>query len=222
MPSVVTKQAKLEHEASKSLHVNGSRHHVNKPKNVPVSAFFKKVVRLDENPVYLDPSSPLLPTTVRTTSGFFTLSYHPEGSPKRVKGKPYCLGQDMCAMRICVSGPRHLKALGKRIPEIGWILKWSYYSDDLFALAKKHPGVAFGFNVNWPAYAKMVESKAEQMGIDIDHKPFLVYITNAEKMKKLREKYQMLPPPTKEDYQSVLDETDKEMNVYGKNNSVDD
>jgi hypothetical protein len=62
----------------------------------------------------------------------------------------------------------------------------------------------------------MIESKAEKMGIDIDHKPFLVYITTADKMKELREKYKMLPPPTKDDYLTVLEETDKEMNVYGR------
>lgn len=211
MQNVAVRQAYLEDEAQRKAHMRAARKHVNKPKNVPISAFFKKVVSLDEMPITIEPFSGLLSTNVRTTSGFFTLVYNPEGSPKRVKDKPYTFGQDLFAARISVSGPRHLRALGERIPEIGWILKWSYFSDELFALAKKHPGIAFGFNVNWPEYAKMVEAKAEQMGIDIDHKPYLTYITSADKLKDLRDKYKMMPPPTKEDYQTVLDDVDKEL-----------
>ena len=216
MPSVVTKQAKLEYEAGRqTLGLKKGVKKRNKRKDVPVTAFLNKVVSLDDNPIVIDLSTGLLPRTVRKTNGFFTLTYNPENSPKRVKDKPYTFGQDLIAARISVSGPKHLKALGKRIPEIGWILRWSYFTDDLFAVAKKHPGIAFGFNVRWPEYAAMIEAKAEQMGIDIDHKPFLAYITGKAQMEKLREKYQMMPPPTKEDYQSVLDEVDKEV-IGGK------
>ena len=215
MPSLAIKQAKIEHEAGYTQHRQAARRHVNKPKDVPVTAFLNKVVSIDGQPIVIDLSTGLLPMNVRTTSGFFTLTYNPEGSPKRVKDKPYTFGQDLIAARISVSGPRHLRALGDRIPEIGWILKWSFFTDDLFAIAKQHPGIAFGFNVNWPKYAAMIEAKAEQMGIDIDHKPFLTYITNAAKMRELREKYKMMPKPTKEDYQSVLDEVDKEVKIYG-------
>ena len=211
MRNVVTRQAYNEHNASKSLVVNGSKRARSKPKDVPVTAFFKKVVSLDELPVAIEPFSGLLSRNVRTTSGFFTLTYNPEGSPKRVKDKPYTIGQDLLACRICVSGVRHWNCLCKRIPELMWIKKWSFLNDEFWAVAKQHPGVAFGFNVNWPAYAKMIEEKAEKMGIDIDHKPFLTYVTTAEKMKELREKYQMYPPRTKEDIQSVLDEVDKEV-----------
>lgn len=227
MPNVVIKQAYLEDETQRKLVREASRKRGNKPKNVPVTAFLKKVVSLDEEPPCIEPFSGILPRNVRTTNGFFSLVYNPEGSPKRVKDKPYTFGQDLFAAKISVSGPRHLKALGTRIPEIGWILKWSNFDDRLFALAKKHPGVAFGFNVRWADYAEMIERKAEQEGIDIDHKPFLMYVTTATKMKELREKYKMMPPPTKEDYQTVLDEVDekilkKEVNVYGKHSSDDD
>lgn len=214
MTNIVVKEAKseaLKDATSISNTWVGYKKKGNKPKNVPVTAFFKKVVALNELPIIINPKTGLLSTDVRSTSGYFTLTYNPEGSPKCVKGKPYCVGQDLIEARICVSGPAHFKKLCTRIPELMWIKKWSYLTDELWAVAKKHPGVAFGFNVNWPAYAKMIEDKAEEMGIDIDHKPFLVYITTAEKMKELREKYQMLPPRTKEDIQSVLDEVDKEI-----------
>lgn len=215
MLNPVAKQAYLENESQAELYKRTIRKHTNKPKDVPIPALLKKVVALDENPIVLDPSGGLLPTTTRTTSGFFTLTYNPEGSPKRVKDKPYTVGQDLFAARISVSGPAHFKKLAERIPELGWIRKWSYLDDRLWALAKKHPGVAFGFNVRWADYAEMIEDKAERMGIDIDHKPFLLYITSAAKMKELREKYKMMPPPTKEDYQSVLDEVDKEEIRHG-------
>ena len=214
MTNIVVKEAYNEEnsrKASVSTTWNGYKKKGDKPKNVPVTAYFKKVVALDELPIAIDPFTGLLSRNVRTTSGYFTLTYNPEGSPKRVKDKPYTVGQDLIACRICVSGPAHFKKLCTRIPELMWIKKWSYLNDDLWAVAKKHPGVAFGFNVNWVAYANMIEKKAEEMGIDIDHKPFLVYVTTAEKMKELREKYQMYPPRTKEDIQSVLEEVDKEM-----------
>ena len=214
MKNIVVKEAQLEASATKSAISttwNGYKKKGNKPKNVPVSAFFKKVVALDEQPLVIDIKTGLLSRSVRSTSGYFTLTYNPEGSPKYVKGKPYTFGQDLIACRICVSGPAHFKKLCTRIPELMWIKKWSFLNDGLWGLAKKHPGVSFGFNVDWVRYGTMIENKAEEMGIDIDHKPFLTYITSAEKMKELREKYQMLPPRTKEDIQSVLDEVDKEV-----------
>lgn len=182
-----------------------------KPKDVPISAFFRKIVSIDELPVVIDPELGMLSRNVRTTSGFFTITYNPEGSPKRVKDKPYTIGQDLIEGRICVSGPAHWNMLCKRIPDLAWIKKWSYFTNDFFAIAKKHPGISFGFNVRWAEYGNYIEKKAEEMGIDIDHKPYVVYITTAEKMKVLKEKYKMYPHPTKEDILPMLEEVDKEM-----------
>lgn len=190
-------------------------------KSMPISAFFNKVVRVSEQPVIPDLKTGFLPRDTRTTNGFFTITYNPEGSPKRVKGKPYTFGQDMVRGRFCVSGFKHLEALAKRIPEFAFILKWSNYSKGLFAIAKQHPGVPFPFNLNWAEYGEFIEKRAEQMGIDIDHKPFFVYITNAAKLRELREKYQMYSNPDREVYQTVLDEIDKEMNVYGRKSDDD-
>lgn len=178
----------------------------NKPKNVPISVFLNKVVSLSEQPIIIDLEKGLLPQDVRSTNGFYTITYNPEGSPKRAKGKPYTFGQDMVRGRFCVSGLKHLRALSKRIPEFAFILKWSNFDDGLFALAKKHPGIPFPFNLNWVQYANMIEDKAEKMGIDIDHKPFLVYVAKKEVLEERKEKIKMYPNPSKEDYQSVLDE----------------
>lgn len=182
-------------------------------KGMPVSAFYSKVVRISEQPIIVDPVTGMLPSDTRTTRGFFTITYNPEGSPKRVKDKPYTFGQDFIQGRFCISGFKHLMALSKRIPEFAFILKWSNFDKGLFAVAKQHPGVPFPFNLNWAQYADFVEKRAEQMGIDIDHKPFFVYITSSAKLKELREKYKMLPNPDREQYQSVLDEVDKDLRI---------
>jgi len=174
---------------------------------VPISAFFSKVVRLSEEPIIV--VDKMLPRDCRMTNGWYSITYNPEGSPKRVKGKPYTIGQDLVRGRFCVSGYNHLCALSKRIPEFAFLLKWAYFDKGLFAVAKQHPGIAFCFNLKWAEYGAMIEEKAEKMGIDIDHKPFFAYITKKEKLDQLRAEYQMYPNPVKEDYQSVLDEVDK-------------
>ena len=191
--------------------VNGNRgieRERNKQKSIPISAFYNKIVRLSEEPIIVDN---VLPRDCRITNGWFTITYNPSGSPKLVRGKPYTIGQDLIRGRFCVSGVKHWKALCERIPEFAFIKKWSNFNQGLFALAKQHPGVAFGFNLNWVEYAEMIERKAEEQGIDIDHKPFFVYKTKKEDMEKLSEQYKVYPNPVKEDYQTVLDNIDKEM-----------
>lgn len=188
---------------------------LNKRKDVPISVHLNKVVSLREEPVVIDLNSGLLPTDIRTTNGFYTITYNPIGSPKYVKDKPYTFGQDMVRGRFCVSGVRHLRALSKRIPEFAFILKWSYFDEGLFAVAKKHPGIPFPFNFKWAEYGTMIEKKAEEKGIDIDHKPYLVYVAKKEVLAERDEKYKMYPNPNKEDYQTVLDEVDKEVKIHG-------
>jgi hypothetical protein len=209
MKNVVSKQLLSENDGSDRRKV--SMRHVNQPKNVPVSAFFNKVVHLLDLPVAL--SFGEIDPNIRTTNGRFSITYNPEGSPKRVRNKPYTIGQDLLACRICVSGPGHFYSLSRRIPELGWIVRWSTLEDDLFALAKQHPGITFYFDVNWVKYGRMIEKKAEEMGIDIDHKPFVCYITTKKKMDEIRSKFLMNPKRTKEDIINEIQETDKEYNI---------
>lgn len=186
----------------------------NKQKNVPVEAYFTKVVRLSEEPIVIDLSNKILPQDCRTTNGWYSVTYNPEGSPKRVRGKPYTIGQDLVRGRFCVSGLKHLKALASRIPEFAFLLKWSYFDPGLFKLAKQHPGIAFCFNFKWCEYGSMIEKKAEEQGIDIDHKPFFAYITKKEKLDQLRKEYKIMPNPVKEDYIAVLDDLEKEADEH--------
>lgn len=182
--------------------------------------FFKKIVSLIEYPVSIDNFKNFDPN-IRTTGGYYTLTYRPTTSARYVKCKPYCIGQDLIRLSVNVSGVRHWHCLAKRIPELGWLDKWSTLTDSLFALAKKHPDVPFFFTIKWEEYAEMIESKAEKDGIDIDHKPFVVYGAKKSLTEEINKTHLMAPIKDKKDYQSVLDDVDKEMNVYGKDNSVD-
>ena len=229
MTRSVTEQIKKQASLESSLTELGTRHlplkrGKNKPKNVPVSLAFNKVVSLSENPIVIDLNTGLLTPDVRTTNGFYTITYNPPGSPKYVKDKPFTFGQDMVRGRFCVSGIRHLLALCDRIPEFAFILKWSYFHEGLLAMAKKHPGIPFPFNFKWVEYGEMIEKKAEQMGIDIDHKPYLVYVAKKEVLEKRKEEIKMYPNPSKEDYQSVLEEIEaknKEGKGHGRSKTND-
>ena len=217
MTSIVEKQLLSEEKKNKFGVENGKRRAGDKPKNVPVSAFFCKVVDITEQPIVLALGGPLdINPNIRTTNGNFAIVYNPEGSPKRVKNKPYTIAQDLIAARISVSGPAHFKCLCQRIPELAFLKKWSNYDDGLFAMAKKHPGIAFSFTLRWCDYGNMIEKKAEELRLDIDHKPFVCYITTKEKLAEIRSKFLMWPKRTKEDIQTVLDEVDKEENINGK------
>lgn len=172
--------------------------------------FFKKVVSLLDEPISLEKFKNFDPN-IRTTGGFYSIVYYPPVSAKYVKNKPYCIGQDLIHMRVSVSGVRHWHCLCSRIPELGWVERWSTLTDEMFALAKKHPGTTFGFTVKWIEYCNMIEKKAEEQGIDIDHKAFVVYAAKESVTKEINETHLMAPIKTKDDYKSVLDEIDKEV-----------
>ena len=209
MKQVAVKQMKLESE--KLHYTRANKGEWSKPKSEPLTAFSKKVVSLDENPVVVHlTESGLFLSGIVTTKGCYSITYNPDNSPKRIKDKPFTIGQDLIKGLISVSGPAHFKCLCKRIPELGFLKKWSNYDDRLFALAKKHPGIGFTFTLRWGDYADMIEKKAEDMGLDIDHKPFFAYITTKDQLDALREKYRYTPR-YKQDIQAVLDEVDKEM-----------
>ena len=182
----------------------------------PMNPFFiKKVVNLYGLPVSIENFRNFDPS-IRTTGGYYTLTYYPTTSARYVKGKPYCIGQDLIRLSIRVSGPKHWHCLSGRIPELKWLAKWSTLTDQLFAIAKKHPGSPFGFTVKWEEYTDMIEKKAEEMNIDIDHKAYVVYAAKESLAEEINETHKMAPLKTKKDYQSVLEEVDKEMNIYGR------
>lgn len=112
---------------------------------------------------------------VRATRGTYTIQYIPAGSPARNPKFPYLIGQDLVRIRVTVSGPQHWKGVCDRIPELAWIKRNSTLSDDMFSIAKKHPGLVLRFGINFSKYCAKIESRAEELGIDIDHKPLVLY-----------------------------------------------
>lgn len=132
------------------------------------------IVSIDDTPISRDDFRRLDPR-IRGTHGRYSLQYIPAGSPRRNPRFPYLIGQDLVRIRVTVSGPRHWGALCKRIPELDWVRRNSTMTDAMFAIAKKHPGLVLRFGIDFPKYCGKIESAAERLGIDIDHKPLVTY-----------------------------------------------
>lgn len=187
-------------------------------KNLDFQPFFvKHVVDLRDRPVSLETFTNF-DDNVRTTAGYYILMYVPTTSKRYVKGKPFVIGQDLIRMRVTVSGPKHFRCLAERIPELGWMQRWCpQLKSDLFGIAKMHPGMSFYFSPDWIAYADHITKQAEAEGIDIDHKPFVVYQCTEKRKEEIEATHKMSAKKTKEDYKSVLDEVDAQFREEEKN-----
>lgn len=135
---------------------------------------YNYLVSVDDEPITLQDFKRLKPN-IRATHGFYTLQYIPSGSVKRNPKFPYLIGQDLVRIRITVSGPAHWNMMCKRIPELAWLKRNSTMSAELFAIAKKHPGLVLRFGIDFVKYCNKIESRAEELGVDIDHKPLVLY-----------------------------------------------
>ncbi len=109
-----------------------------------------------------------------------------------------------------VSGPAHWHCLARRVPEFGWIDRNSTLTNRLFAIAKKHPGMNFYFTVDWVRYADMIEAKAAKAGLDIDHKPFVVWAGTNKVKAEMNEKYKLAEKRKKSYYIQEDIEAEKE------------
>ena len=132
------------------------------------------LVSIDDEPITLRDFN-LLKPNIRATHGFYTLQYIPAGSVKRNAKFPYLIGQDLVRLRVTVSGPKHWGALCSRIPELGWLKRNSTISDALFSVAKKHPGLVLRFGIDFVKYCDKITNRANELGIDIDNKPLVMY-----------------------------------------------
>ena len=160
------------------------------------------LVSIDEFPISLAHFKELK-SNIRFTKGQYTIQYIPAGSYKRNPKFPYLIGQDLVRIRVTVSGPRHWGAMCDRIPELGWIKRNSTLTDEMFAIAKKHPGLVLRFGIDFVKYCTKIENRANELGIDIDHKPLVVYQWGADSIPHEEE---ILTIKTKKDYASVLEE----------------
>lgn len=161
------------------------------------------VVSIDDFPISLQHFRELK-SNIRATRGAYTIQYLPAGSVKRNPKFPYLIGQDLVRIRVTVSGPRHWGCVCDRIPELAWIKRNSTLSDEMFAIAKKHPGLVLHFGIDFVKYCNKIESRAEELGIDIDHKPLVLYQWGASNVPNV-DGY-LNPIKTKEDYNKELKE----------------
>ena len=155
------------------------------------------LVALDDQPITLKDFAQLKPN-IRATHGFYTIQYIPSGSIKRNPKFPYLIGQDLVRIRVTVSGPAHWAKLCERIPELAWLKRNSTISNKLFSIAKKHPGLVLRFGIDFVKYCDKIESRASELGIDIDHKPLVLYQWGANDVPKVDGV--LNPLKTKQDY----------------------
>ena len=146
-----------------------------------------------------------LKSDIRATRGLYTIQYIPAGSKFRNAKFPYLIGQDLVRIKVLVSGPQHWDAMCDRIPELDWIKRNSTLTYDMFAIAKKHPGLVLRFGINFSKYCSTIESRAEELGIDIDHKPLVIYQWGASDCPRV-EGASLDPVKTKQDYIKEIEE----------------
>lgn len=159
------------------------------------------LVHLHDQPITLRDFRELKPD-IRATHGLFTIQYIPSGSVKRNPKFPYLIGQDLVRIRVTVSGPNHWEMMCKRIPELDWVRRNSTLSNELFRIAKMHPGLVLRFGINFVKYCDKIESRANELGIDIDNKPLVLYQWGANDVPKVDGV--LNPLKTKQDYAAEL------------------
>lgn len=169
---------------------------------------YLNIVHLFDEPINFDKFIQFDPN-IKLTRGLYTIQYLPMGHPQRNPKFPFLIGQDLVRIRITVSSFLHWRALCDRIPELGWLKRNSTLTSDMFRLAKMHPGLVLRFGIDYAKYCDKITKRAEELGIDIDHKPLCSYIWNqdfTEKHKHLK----IGPVKGKKDYEEVLEKTREE------------
>lgn len=161
------------------------------------------IVAINDEPITLDQFKGLK-TNMRATRGQYTIQYIPKGFPKRNPKFPYLIGQDLVRIRVTVSGPAHWVKMCERIPELDWIRRNTTFSNDMFAIAKKHPGLVLRFGIDFVKYCNKIEKRAEELGLDIDHKPLVTYQWGKNDVPQVDGV--MNPVKTKRDYAKELAE----------------
>ena len=178
--------------------------------------FTRQFVNLDEIPVSVE-TIPGHTSNVRATMGNYALCYLGSMSFRAREKTPFVIRQDLLNMPIYVSGPAHWHCLCKRIPECKWMERNTTLTDDLFGVAKKHPGMNFLFTVKWVEYADKITNRAKELGIDIDNKPFLTYKMSKDRYEKDFKNLEIPEPKTSVDYFNELNEAEIESRAMEEN-----
>ena len=135
---------------------------------------YNYIVNLYDQPVTLADFK-RFKSDIRVTKGYYTIQYLPAASTGRNPKFPYLIGQDLVRIRVTVSGPKHWAMMCTRIPELAWIRRNSTLTDNMFRIAKMHPGLILRFGINFDKYCEKIENRAKELGVDIDHKPLVTY-----------------------------------------------
>lgn len=162
---------------------------------------YSYLVEIYDQPISLADFRRLKPT-IRATHGFYTIQYIPAGSVKRNPKFPYLIGQDLVRLRVTVSGPKHWAMLCTRIPELAWLNRNTMICPELFGIAKKHPGLVLRFGVDFVKYCDKITNRANELGIDIDNKPLVMYQWSADNVPDVDGVLE--PQKTKQDYAEEL------------------
>lgn len=178
-----------------------------------VVGVYKYIVNLHDEPVSVESFESFDPDVV-ATRGQYTISYIPLKSRFRNPKFPYLIGQDLVRIRITVSGPAHWGMVCKRVPEFAWLNRNTDVMK-LFRIAKMHPGLTIRFGIKFPEYCEKIEKRAEELGMDIDHKPLVSYAWDKTFAAKYGHK-ELNPKRTKQDYETVLSEVEQSDSVQNE------
>lgn len=136
------------------------------------------IIQLDDEPLTgTDVLDPKRKDKIRCTSGDYFIKYDPVGSKFNNPKYPYTFKtSDLLGFNVKVSGMKHLYQLSHIFPEIAWIMRNSYYNDNLFAVARTNPGMTVAFSLRFFDYQEMIIKKMNAMGINpLENKPFVTF-----------------------------------------------
>lgn len=135
------------------------------------------IVNLDDEPVlYSDLLDPVRRRKLRGTNGMFFVKYDPDGCWNKSKYKYLLQIGDLYAVNLRVANLNHLYKLSTFIPELAWVIRNTNFNDQLFAIAKAHPGMPVPFCLDAPRYYNMILKKMNAAGIDpTENKPFVTF-----------------------------------------------
>lgn len=127
----------------------------------PVSPYaYKYLCRMDDKPVFWDQVQSLDPM-LRATKGMYMIKYTPRTSSDYRKGRAFKIGQDLIRWDVRVSGVKEWNKLCDKVIEFDWLRRNSTLTENMFRLAKMHPGMAMWFSVKWDEYEAKIQSQLE-------------------------------------------------------------
>jgi hypothetical protein len=202
------------------LNVKTARRSIEKPNRLTKSEFayepkYFYIVSIEDKPISKQRFLQFDPD-IKFTKGLYTIQYIPKADFHRNPKFPYLIGQDLVRLRVTVSGPKHWGALCERIPELGWVNRNSTLNLEMFAIAKKHPGLVIRFGIDFVKYCRKIEAIAEKDGIDIDHKPLFTYAWNKDVRKELNQVDIEGWKKTSEDYRTELEQAEHSRTVQAE------